>query len=255
MTMVRAMILAAGEGRRLRPLTETTPKALVEVGGRPLIDYSITTLKRAGITELVVNLHWLGEQIRDYLGDGSGHGVSVEYSEEDPLQDSGGGIAQARPLLGDDTFVTVNADTIVDVDVGRVLAFHREHAAVATMVLRKDPRMDDFGTIAIDGDGRIGRFLAHHRPALDEVACERLDPYMYTGVQVLEPAIFEYMDASEPFSLTRETYPRLLAADEPLFGYRFDGAWITVGTPDQLKSAGERLRNTPLDRPEGERLS
>ena len=140
-----AMILAAGEGTRLRPITDKIPKAMVEVGGRPLIDYALETVRRAGLGEVVINLHYLGSMIRDYIGDGSRYGLRVRFSEEDPLLDSGGGIVHAREFLGDRTFVTLNADTIIAADLKKIVESHRASRATATMVLRKDPKMAEFG--------------------------------------------------------------------------------------------------------------
>lgn len=235
---VRAMILAAGLGTRLRPLTETVPKSMVEVGGKPLIEYALESIVRAGIQEVVVNLHHLGDQIREYLGNGNRYGVRIAYSTEDPLQDSGGGIRDARPLLGDQTFVTLNADTIVDIDLADLLQFHRSNRAEATLALRKDPRQDSFGVIDIEPDQRVGRFLGNPRPGCGT----KLESLMYTGVQVLEPVVYDYMNPSGPFSITRVTYPDMLAADRRVFGYRFEGAWVTVGTPEELAAAPALLR-------------
>jgi len=236
-TMVRAMILAAGRGERLRPLTDKTPKPLIEVGGRPLIEYAIDCVRRAGIEQVVVNLHHLGASIRAHLGNGSRFGVSIDYSEENPVQETGGGIRDARRFLDGHTFVTLNSDTIVDVDLGAVLDFHREKAARATLVLRKDPRMEAFGIIATEPDGRIGAFLQHRRPGCSLA----LEPFMYTGVQVLEPVVFDDLRESGPFSITKITYPRMLAQERPLYGYRHDGTWITVGTPSELDEAQSLL--------------
>ncbi len=234
---MRAMILAAGLGTRLRPLTAAKPKALVEVAGRPLIAWALDCVRKAGITEVVVNLHHFGATLRDYLGDGSRWGVRIAFSPEEVLLDSGGGILAARPLLGEGTFVTLNADTIVDMDLGRLLQAHLQKGATATLALRKDPLQERFGTIGLDEHRRIGRFLDHRRPD----APTALEDFMYTGVQVLEPRVFDYMEGTEPFSITRETYPRMLAAGEPLFGWPFDGTWVTVGTPEELEAATRRL--------------
>jgi NDP-sugar pyrophosphorylase family protein len=245
------MILAAGEGRRLRPLTETVPKALVEVGGKPLIEYAVETLARCGIRDVIVNLHHLGERIRAHLGDGERWGVRLRYSEEQVLLGSGGGIVHARTLLGDERFVTLNSDTIVDVDVAEVVRAHEAARATATLVLRKDPRMEEFGVIAVERDGRIGKFLRHERPG----ASLPLEPYMYTGVQVLEPRVFDFMPDAGAFSITEQTYPRMLAAGERLFGVPFAGRWITVGTPAELEHARKVLEGKTLDSREGSRLS
>lgn len=239
------MILSAGLGTRMRPLTLSTPKPLVEVGGRPLIDFALATLAAAGIRHVVINLHHLGDQIRRYLGDGSDRGLHIDYSVEEILQGSGGGIRDARRLLGSGTFVTLNADTLIGIDLRPFLRQHRERAAAATLILRKDPEMDRFGTIGIGANGRIQRFLAHLAPA----AVDRGDPYMFTGVQILEQRVFDYMEAREPFSITETTYPRMLAAGEPLFGAVFTGPWLTVGSPDELAAAAASLRRGALDWP------
>lgn len=230
---MRAMILAAGEGLRLRPLTETVPKALVEVGGRPLIDYALNAVRHSGVEDVVINLHHLGDRIRDHVGDGRRFGLRIAYSEERTLLGSGGGIRHARHLLGTGTFVTLNADTIIDIDLAPVLRFHRAKRAAATMVLRKDPRMEDYGLIHLEPTSRVGRFLAHRRPG----AAEPLEPYMFTGVQVLEPVVFDHMPSEGAFSITEVTYPSMLGSGEPIFGYPFEGSWLTVGTPDELAQA------------------
>jgi NDP-sugar pyrophosphorylase family protein len=233
------MILAAGLGQRLRPITETLPKALVEVGGRPLIEYAVETLVRSGITDIVVNLHHLGDLVRTHLDDGKRFGAHIRYSTEVSLQGTGGGIRQAHSLLGDETFVTLNSDTIIDLDLREVAAFHRQNAAIATLVVRKDPRMESFGLIRLADGGRVGAFLDTRRDSPDE-----LEPFMYTGVQILEPRVFDYMPAEGAFSITEVTYPRMLRAGERLYGYRFEGSWLTVGTPDELAEATVRLRRT-----------
>lgn len=238
---VRAMILAAGRGERLRPLTDTVPKPLVVVGGRPLIEYALDCVARAGIRRVVVNLHHLGSQIRDHVGDGSRFGLAVDYSEEAILQDTGGGIRDARRFLDGSTFVTMNSDTIVDVDLGQLVQAHRDSGAFATMLLRKDPRQDAFGLIETEPDGRVGRFLGKARPGCGSI----LEPYMYTGVQVLEPGVFRYLTTEGPFSITRVSYPAMLDAGEKVMGRPFDGAWITVGTPAEMAEAEERLRPRP----------
>lgn len=245
------MILAAGMGTRLRPLTDTLPKALVEVAGKPLLFYAVETLAASGIHDIVVNLHYYGEMIRERLGDGSRFGVSIRYSFEDPLLGSGGGILHARKLLGNSTFVTLNSDTIIEVDLRPILAEHRRRHATATLLLRKDPRMEAFGVIRVDDEDRIGRFLQHERPGAETA----LEPFMYTGVQILEPQIFSYMAEKQAFSITERTYPKMLQAGEPLYGHRFGGRWITVGTPEELEAAEEELRRKALDSTKDRELS
>ena len=234
---LRAMILAAGRGERLRPLTDTVPKPMVVVGGRPLIDYALACVANAGIRRAVLNLHHLGEQIRAHVGDGSRFGLHVDYSEEVVLQETGGGIRDARPFLDGCSFVTMNADTIVDVDLRALVQAHRARGATATMLLRKDSKMNAFGLVETETDGRVGRFLGKSRPACREP----LEPYMYTGVQVLEPRVFNYLQTEGPFSITKVSYPAMLEAGEAVFGSVFDGPWITVGTPAEMADANAVL--------------
>jgi NDP-sugar pyrophosphorylase family protein len=220
---VRAMILAAGFGTRLRPLTNTVPKALVPVAGRPLVEYSLLWLKSQGIQDVVMNLHHHGEKVRAALGDGSVYGLRLTYSPEDPILDTGGGIKKAQPFLDGNTFLVLNGDTIIDLDLSTLLETHCRNQAVATLVLRADPEANRYGIIETDRSGRIRRFLA--QPPEVNAA---LSPFMFTGLQILEPRIFDFMPANRAFGTTRETYPRLLQAGEPLYGFIHRGPWMVV---------------------------
>jgi mannose-1-phosphate guanylyltransferase len=236
---MKAMVLAAGLGVRLRPLTETLPKALVPVGGRPMIEYSLLLLRHYGIREIIINLHHLGDQIIDYLGDGSQMGLRISYSKEVELLDSGGGLLKAKPFLASETFMLINTDVLIDLRLDDLLAFHREKNSTATLVLRVDEEAERYGSIDIDTTGRVFRFLGtrtRDKPSLD------LTTLMFTGVQVLEPKVFEYMEPGlEKFSTTKDIYPRMLAEGEKLYGFRFDGFWQDLGTVARIKQAEERL--------------
>jgi NDP-sugar pyrophosphorylase family protein len=239
---VKAMVLAAGLGTRLRPLTNDRPKALIEVGGRPLITYNLGLLRRFGITDVVVNLHYHGEAVRAALGDGSAFGLSISYSPEDPLLDTGGGIKHAERFLAGDDFVVLNSDTIVDLPLDRVIASHRAHRAAATLVLRRDPDQARYGEIAIDRDGRIRRFLG--KP---EGESEALTAYMFAGVHVMSPEVFRFMPASGAFSMTHDTYPAMLAADAALYGFPFVGFWRVIDTSADRERASHELAAARLD--------
>ena len=218
------MILAAGFGSRLRPLTDRTPKPLITVGGHPLIAYPLALLRAAGIREVVINLHHLGAQIRAALGDGSTYGVAITYSEEDPILDTGGAVRRVQPFLGGDRFVVLNSDTIADLDLQALLAAHHAAGALATMVLRPDREAARFGLIEVDAENRIRRFLG--QPAHVDVP---LTPLMFGGVHVFEPDVFQYM-SDGCFGITRQTYPAMLAAGCRLAGYRFNGYWRVLDT-------------------------
>lgn len=238
---MRAMLLAAGLGTRLRPLTDTMPKCLVRLHDRPMIDYPLLMLRRYGVREIVVNLHHFADQVEEYLGDGARFGVHIVCSREETLLDTGGGILRVRGLLDQGAFVVVNGDVLIDLRLDRVLRFHRQRGAAATLVLRKDPAAEAYGAICTDARGNVCRFLHHEAPRAPQ---GKLEQYMFTGVQVLEPTVFRYMDEDEvPFGITRRTYPRMLRAAERLSGFRFDGEWQDLGTPERLESADWRLRS------------
>ncbi len=244
---MKAMVFAAGEGQRLRPITETTPKSLVRVAGRPMIEYPLLLLRHYGIQEVIINLHHLGDQVESYLGDGARLGVKICYSREAELLDTGGGLLKARSFLQDATFIVINTDVLIDVPLAEVLAFHRQSEAAATLVLRPDPRADQYGSMDIAHDGRICRFLDTKTAEATSAGADKL---MFTGVQVLEPSIFDHMPPkanTKKFSTTKHVYPGMLRRGERLFGYRFEGHWQDLGTIERIKEAeinlaGGRLR-------------
>jgi NDP-sugar pyrophosphorylase family protein len=237
---MKAMVLAAGLGTRLRPLTLDRPKPLVDVAGRPLIAYNLLLLRRHGITDVIINLHHHGAALRAALGDGSRFGLRIVYSPEDPLLDTGGAIKNAAAMLADDDFLVLNGDTILDLHLDRLLAAHRARGATATLVLRSDPQQARYGLVEVDGHERIRRFLG--KPT--EVGAA-LTPYMFAGAHVLSPRIFAYMPSLAAFSITRETYPRMLTADEPLYGFPFAGFWRVIDTVADLERAVADLGHAP----------
>lgn len=238
---MRAMVLAAGLGTRLRPLTNDRPKALVDVGGRPLIAYNLALLRHFGITDVVVNLHYHGAALRAALGDGTDWGLRIVYSPEDPLLDTGGGIRHAQALLGDGDFLVLNSDTIVDLPLDQLIARHRATRAAATLVLRRDPAQARYGEIEIDADGRIRRFLG--TPA---AVIQPLTAYMFAGVHVVSPEAFRFMPAGGAFSMTHDTYPAMLAAGVALYGHPFAGFWRVIDTPADRDRAAQEIATARL---------
>jgi NDP-sugar pyrophosphorylase family protein len=238
---MKAMVLAAGQGTRLRPLTDTLPKALVSVAGRPMIDYSLLLLRHYGIRDIVINLHHHGEQIEKRLGDGKHLGLKITYSAEPELLDTGGGLLKAKPFFENETFIVINTDVMIDLHLDDLLKFHRDRKATATLVLRSDEKADQYGSIDIDTHGRICRFLDTFLPAQSNGPTHKL---MFTGVQVLEPKVFDYMDpesSPQKFSTTRQTYPRMLADRQSLYGFCFDGFWQDLGTAERIRQAERSL--------------
>lgn len=241
---MKAMVFAAGYGERLSPLTEKLPKALIPVGGRPMIEYPLLLLRHYGIREIIINLHHLGEKIEEYLKDGKKIGLKISYSKEKELLDTGGGLLRARPFLANGAFIVINSDVIIDLSLAELLEEHQRRRATATLVLRPDPQADLYGPIEISADLRIQRFLGHKAAPREPVG--PLTKFMFTGVQVLEPKVFDYMEpesASPPggFSITTVTYPKMLSQGATLLGFPFHGYWQDMGTAERIKEAEEKL--------------
>jgi NDP-sugar pyrophosphorylase family protein len=237
----RAMVLAAGRGTRLRPLTDTTPKPLLPVAGRPFVEHILEFLRAGGIREVVLNLHHLGHRIEQHLGDGARFGVRVRYSREDPILDTGGGIKRAEPFLAGEPFVVINGDSLLELRLAEVVARHREGGAIATMVVRPDPDAARYGLVELDATDRVRRVTGQPPDAPGP-----LRPFMFPGVHVFEPAIFDWMDGDTVFGVTRVTYPRLLAAGVPVVGCVTSARWINIDTPAALAAADAELRRQPF---------
>ncbi len=223
---MKAMILAAGLGERLRPLTNELPKPLIPVANRPIIEYNLRLLKKHGIQEVAVNLHHLGEKIQDHLGDGGRFGLRITYSREPRLLGTGGGIRRLQAFFGHEAFIVINADILIDIDLMDLVVFHRAQGAMATMALRPNQDAVRYGTIHTDDRGRIREFLGKLRARTDG-----LHPWMFTGVHVMEPGVFERMPERETFCINRDVYAQWIRAGHPCFGYIHRGYWRDLGTP------------------------
>ncbi len=217
---MRAMILAAGRGERLRPLTDTRPKPLLEVGGRPLIEHHLERLAQAGFREIVINLAHLGDMIRDTLGNGSAWGVNIHYSQEPPgALDTGGGIGQALPLLGDSPFAVINGDIFSQYPLARLRAIKCSHAH---LVLVPNPEHNPDADFVLQG-GHVFQDTAD----LDAQA-----RYTFSGISVYHPRFFSATPGGK-YSVV----PMLKAAMalQRVTGEIFRGAWHDIGTPERLK--------------------
>lgn len=212
---MKAMILAAGKGERMRPLTLHTPKPLVRAGGVPLIEYHLQALRRAGFEEIVINHAWLGQQIEDHLGDGQQFGLSIRYSPEGEPLETGGGIYRALPLLGDEPFLIVNGDVWTDYDF---TGLRQPLAGLAHLVLIDNPTHNPGGDFC----------LAEGRVSDGDATATRLT---YSGIAVLDPQLFAGCSegAFKLAPLLREAMSR-----GQVTGEHFEGRWIDVGTHERL---------------------
>jgi MurNAc alpha-1-phosphate uridylyltransferase len=212
---MKAMILAAGKGERMRPLTLSTPKPLVRAGGVPLIEYHLKALAIAGFTEVVINHAWLGQQLESYLGDGSQYGMRIQYSREGEPLETGGGIFRALPLLGDEAFVVVNGDIWTDYDFS---VLHQRIAGLAHLVLADNPPHHPAGDFTLV-DGQV-------RDAQPGAAT-----LTYSGIAVLHPQLF---DGCSDGAFKLAPLLRKAMADGQVTGEHLRGHWVDVGTHERL---------------------
>lgn len=220
---MKTMILAAGKGERLRPLTLHTPKPLVRVGGVPLIEYHLRALATAGFREVVINHAWLGQQIEDHLGDGAAFGLSIRYSPEGEPLETGGGIFRALPLLGSEPFLLINGDIWCDIDFA---SLNRPLQGLAHLVLVDNPEHNPEGDFRLQG-GRV----EDQQPGLT-----------YSGVAVLDPALFA---GCSPGAFKLAPLLRDAMLQGQVTGERHAGRWVDVGTHERLARVEQLLGAQP----------
>lgn len=243
---MRGMILAAGRGERMRPLTLERPKPCLPIVGRPLILFALNLLARSGVEEAVVNLHHLEGQVRELLGDGSQWGMRIRYSPEPELLGTGGGIRRAREHLVDPAdaaapFVVVNSDTILRADLKDAVAFHVETGALATMVVTRQASVERYGAVRFDAEGRVVD-VAGLAGSGDKAA----QAAVFAGVHVMSPGIFERLPDREAFCIVREVLVPLIRQGEDVRAYVADGTWIDAGEPADYLAANRRVLEEAL---------
>jgi len=195
------------------------------------MQHTIELLKRYGITDIVVTLYYLADEIEGYFGDGSELGVNLIYTVEDTPLGTAGSVKKAEEYLKDDTFIIVSGDALTDLDVEKALAFHKEKGSVATLVLQHVDNPLEFGVVITDDNGRIRRFL--EKPSWGEVFSDTVN----TGMYILEPSIFEYMQHDKSYDWSQDIFPQLLTEEKPMFGYVLGEYWTDVGSLQQYRQA------------------
>jgi NDP-sugar pyrophosphorylase family protein len=223
---MRAVILAGGEGTRLRPLTLTTPKPVVPVVDRPFLRHQLDLLARAGVREVVFSVAYRPERIEAVFGDGSALGLRIRYAVEDTPLGTGGAVRNAWPLLDERTIV-LNGDVLTDVDLGAVVARHDAEGASATILLTPVPNPAAYGLVETDSAGRVLRFREKPRP--DQITTDTIN----AGIYVLETRILDLMPGGVNHSIERAFFPALLARGDLVLGPVHRGYWIDIGTPEK----------------------
>jgi mannose-1-phosphate guanylyltransferase/phosphomannomutase len=221
---MKAVVMAGGEGTRLRPMTTSMPKPLLPVVNRPIMEHVLRLLRRHHLTQTVVTVHFLGSMVRSYFGDGEDLGMDLAYATEEKPLGTAGSVKNAAAALSDDTFLVISGDALTDIDLTALIDHHRRSHALATVCLTRVPDPLEFGITILREDGRIERFL--EKPTWGQVFSDTVN----TGIYVMEPEILDAVGEAENVDWSSDVFPRLLAAGAPLFGYVADGYWEDVGT-------------------------
>lgn len=237
---MKAVIMAGGEGSRLRPLTSNLPKPMLPLANRPMMEYVVDLLVRHGITELVVTVAYMADTIRDYFGDGSEFGVSIEYATEEVPLGTAGSVRNASRHL-DGRFLVISGDVLTDIDLGEVLDAHERSGALATIGLVRVPDPLEFGIVITRDDGSIERFL--EKPSWGQVFSDTIN----SGVFICEPAVLDHIAPDRAVDFSGEVFPAMLDAGLGLYGAVVDGYWEDVGTLDAYLRAHRDLLDGTVD--------
>ncbi|MGZ8688085.1 MAG: sugar phosphate nucleotidyltransferase, partial [Gaiellaceae bacterium] len=227
---MKAVVMAGGEGTRLRPLTSNQPKPMVPIVGKPCMEHILELLRSHDFEEVVITLAFMPQTIRSYFGDGDFLGVQIDYSVEEQPLGTAGSVKLAQERL-DDTFVVISGDALCDVHLGALVAAHRAKGAAVTIGLKPVDNPLEFGIVVTDEDGKVERFL--EKPSWGQVFSDTIN----TGIYVLEPAIFDFIPEGRSVDFSGEVFPALLAAGRPMYGALVDGYWEDVGTLEAYLSA------------------
>src|SRR4051812_14692323 len=237
---MRAVVMAGGEGTRLRPLTSNQPKPMVPIVGKPCMEHILELLRDHGFVDVVVTVAFLPQAIRSYFGTGDSLGLNVEYSVEESPLGTAGSVRLASDRL-DDTFLVISGDALCDIDLGRIVASHVEKGADVTIGLKSVENPLEFGIVVTDEDGRVERFL--EKPSWGQVFSDTIN----TGIYVLEPEVLRHIPTDRPYDFSKELFPLLLEMGRPIYGHVCDGYWQDIGNLDQYRQANfdaldERVR-------------
>jgi mannose-1-phosphate guanylyltransferase/phosphomannomutase len=237
---MKAVILAGGEGTRLRPLTSNQPKPMLPIANVPMMRHVLRLLTKHGFDDIVVTVAFLANQIRNYFGDGGEFGVRMRYATEDSPLGTAGSVRNAMDEL-DETFLVIAGDVITDIDLAAVVKAHEDRAAFATIALKRVSNPVDFGIVITNDDGTIDRFL--EKPTWGQVFSDTIN----TGIYVLEPGVFDFIPGGQVVDFSHDVFPAVLDRSLPLLGSIVDGYWEDVGTLEAYRSAHEDVLSERVD--------
>ena len=227
---MKAVVMAGGEGTRLRPLTSNQPKPMVPIVGKPCIEHILELLRGHGFDEVVITLAFMPQAIRSYFGDGDSLNMNIEYSVEELPLGTAGSVRLASSLL-DETFLVISGDALCDVDLGALVDRHKETGAAVTIGLKSVDNPLEFGIVVTDEDGKVERFL--EKPSWGQVFSDTIN----TGIYVLEPEVLKHVPVDGPYDFSKELFPLLLEMGRPIYGHVMEGYWQDIGNLDQYRQA------------------
>ncbi|MFH1826500.1 MAG: NDP-sugar synthase [bacterium] len=235
---MKAIIIAGGLGTRLRPLTDNTPKPIVPLANRPLIVHQIEHLVRHGVDEIIINLHYLSHEIKKILDNGRQWGIKIHYSIEDEPLGTAGAVKNAEQFFDKGPMIVCNGDILTDLNVTKLVNFHREKNATVTLTLKEVEDPTAFGLVLMDGEGRVSKFI--EKPGWNMVTAKTIN----AGTYVVDPKIFTAVPTGKPYMFERDLFPDLLEKGVPFYGYVSDSYWLDIGNPEKYKEAHRAiLRN------------
>ena len=237
---MKAVVMAGGEGSRLRPLTIRRPKPMVPIAGKPVMEHILNLLKRHGITEVVVTVQYLASNIEDYFGNGSQLGMRITYSREDVPLGTAGSVKNAEEHLTE-PFLVISGDALTDYNLTEIIEYHNSKKALATLTLAHVHNPLEYGVIITNEDGHIAQFL--EKPSWGEVFSDTIN----TGIYVLDPQIFRYFEKDKPFDFSQELFPYMLKKGDPIYGYVSNGYWCDVGNLSEYMRANADALNGRID--------
>jgi mannose-1-phosphate guanylyltransferase/phosphomannomutase len=228
---VKAVVMAGGEGTRLRPMTANQPKPLLPVVNKPIMEHVLLLLKRHGFTETVVTVQFLASLVRNYFGDGEDVGMSLQYATEEMPLGTAGSVKNAEDELRADPFLVISGDALTDIDLSALVRYHKDNSALVTVALTRVPNPLEFGIIIVDEEGRIQRFL--EKPTWGQVFSDTVN----TGIYVMEPEVLAEVPAGVSVDWSGDVFPQLLKSGAPLYGWIADGYWEDVGSHESYLKA------------------